>query len=207
MSNKSCFITFEGGEGAGKSTLIRKVYDYLFAQNYFVVKTREPGGSVLGEKIRDILLHKENISPLAEVCLFLASRAEHVKEVIKPALKENKVVLCDRFNDSTVAYQGYARDLGVDEVQRFCDFVCDGVKIDLTVYLDIDPFLGLKRIKSEKYDRIESECISFHRKIREGFLFLAKKNPERFLVVDAKASIEDVFRKVIKKVLEIIDGI
>ena len=145
------------------------------------------------------ILSSGELSSHSELCLFLASRAQHIKEKIIPALNEKKIVLCDRFNDSTVAYQGYARGLGMDAVQKFCDFVCEGLSIDLTFYLDLDPSIGLKRIKSgQAYDRIESEHISFHQKIREGFLLLAKKYPERFVVIDAGASFEKVFETAIK---------
>jgi dTMP kinase len=194
-AQKGAFITFEGGEGAGKTTLIDKIAEILFARRFSVIKTREPGGTFLGEEIRNLVLNHRaegGISPFAELCLFLASRAEHIKQVILPALKGGKIVLCDRFNDSTIAYQGYARNLGMQEVESFCSFISQNLKPDLTLYLDIDPLLGLKRVKKEPLraskgglDRIESEHLSFHQKIREGFHLIAKKEPERFFMIDS----------------------
>lgn len=190
-------ITFEGGEGAGKTTLIEGIIRELVAAGRKVLKTREPGGTGLGEQIREMLLHhKGPVSPYAELCLFLASRAQHVAEVIGPAVKEGKVVLCDRFNDSSVAYQGMARGLGMEKVGQMCEFVCHGVKPDLTLYLDIDPEVGLKRAaQSREQDRIEAETIAFHRKIREAYLLIHKKEPKRFKLIDANLSPEQVLRQ------------
>ena len=133
------FITFEGGEGAGKTTLINSIVDAILAHGRRVVKVREPGGSSLGEDLRTLVLrHSEPISPYAELCLFLASRAQHIFEVIAPALKAGKIVLCDRFNDSSIAYQGSARGLGMGRVSEVCAFFSQGLTPDLTLYLDID---------------------------------------------------------------------
>ena len=209
MGNKGFFITFEGGEGAGKSTLIDNVSENLQGKGFSVLKTREPGGTVLGEKIRSLLLDLSDskMSSYAELCLFLASRAQHIKEVILPALNSGKIVLCDRFNDSTLVYQGYARNLGMDAVESFCKFISENLKPDITLYLDIDPSIGLKRVKKEPQrgatkglDRIESEGISFHQKTREGFHLLVKKEPNRFFIVDAALSKE----KVLEESLELI---
>lgn len=203
MKNKGYFITFEGGEGAGKSTLIDKISEFFQGKGYSILKTREPGGTVLGEKIRDLLLDKAEykMSPYAELCLFLSSRAQHIKEVILPAINSNKIVLCDRFNDSSVVYQGYARNLGMDSVETFSSFICEGLKPDITLYLDIDPTVGLKRaqkvpIRNSRngLDRIEAEHISFHQKIREGFNLLLKKEPGRFFKIDASLSKEQVLQ-------------
>jgi len=191
------FITFEGGEGAGKTTLIEAIYRHLVQKGYPVLKTREPGGTPLGEEIRALLLHhKGPVSPYAELSLFLASRAQHVAETILPALKEGKVVLCDRFNDSTIAYQGTARGLDVEKLGLFCRFVCDGVEPALTLYLDIDPELGLARAnRSRAADRIEAEEIAFHEKIREGYLAIHKKSPCRFRLLNAEKSPEAVLSR------------
>lgn len=191
---KGLFITFEGGEGAGKSSLIERIRSYLLKKNLNLVVTREPGGTKFGEEIRALLLknRKEKVSPKAELCLFLASRSQHIQDVIMPALLEGKVVLCDRYNDSSIAYQGHARGLGIDEVMVFSSYIVGKAVPDLTLYLDIDPLTGLSRVKS-KHDRIESEKISFHRKIRKGFLLLAKKCPDRIKVLDAGKSQEEVF--------------
>ncbi|MBF8262627.1 MAG: tmk, partial [Parachlamydiales bacterium] len=165
---RGLFITFEGGEGAGKSTLIDEVARQLASDGYHVVKTREPGGTHIGEHIRSLLLdHAQNrpLSAYAELCLFLAARAQQIEEIIAPALEARKIVLCDRFNDSTIAYQGVARGLGVEEVSAFCQFICHGIQPQLTLYLDIDPAVGLSRARRDQpqiagargYDRIESE--------------------------------------------------
>lgn len=201
------FITFEGGEGAGKSSLINKIFEVLCARNLPIIKTREPGGTSFGEEIRQLLLNRrdkegEEIFPFTELCLFLASRAQHISQVILPALQSGKIVLCDRFNDSTIAYQGYARNLGFSSVSSFCAFISQNLKPDLTIYLDIDPVIGLTRVKKESQrklngglDRIESENLLFHQKIREGFLLIAKNEPNRFFVVDASQSKERVFEQ------------
>ena len=203
MVNSGCFITFEGGDGAGKSTLIDNISDVLFARRLSFVKTREPGGTPLGEEIRHLLLNptKHEMSSYAELCLFLASRAQHIKDVILPALQEDKIVLCDRFNDSSIVYQGCARGLGVAKTNEFCNFVCEDLKPDITIYLDIDPSIGIKRVKKEPFansdkclDRIEAEHISFHNKIRQGFHMIAEKEPDRFFIVDASLSKDQVFQ-------------
>lgn len=204
---KSLFITLEGGEGSGKSTLIDKLETEFRKSARPVVKTREPGGSSLGEQMRHWLLSAKGsvpISSYAELFLFLAARAQHLEEVIKPALSQGKLILCDRFNDSTIAYQGYARGLGVDLVERLCDLVCQGVMPDLTFFLDVDPKEGLRRTRkahkehasSGEVDRIESEELSFHERVREGMLKQARKYPERIVVIDASKSSDQVFREV-----------
>jgi len=191
------FVTFEGGEGAGKTTLIEKIGEKLQSLGISVLKTREPGGTVLGEMVRNILLHKAEV-PIcmhAELCLFLASRSQHLEEVIKPALKQQRVVLCDRFNDSTIAYQGAARGLGMDEVARVCRFMSDGIEPDVTFYLDIEPSLGLKRAKHRNsgQDRMEAEALVFHQKIREAYLLLHGRDPKRICLIDALQPQSDVF--------------
>jgi dTMP kinase len=189
------FITFEGGEGAGKTTLIDSMERALIKQGFHVLKVREPGGTKLGEAVRNLLLHAENpVAPVAELCLFLASRAQHLAEVIEPALKAGKIVLCDRFNDSSVAYQGLGRGLGMDKVQQMCDLVCHGLVPELTFYLDIDPAVGLARAKKARVqDRIESETLSFHQKIREAYHRIHKLHPHRLHLLDASQPPEQVF--------------
>jgi len=197
------FITFEGGEGAGKSTLIEEMAMQLASTGYEVLKTREPGGTKLGEHVRQILLQHshEKVSVYAELCLFLASRAQHISEVIGPALEARKIVLCDRFNDSSVAYQGAARGLGMEKVAAFCDFISEGLEPQLTLYLDIDPELGLSRAKkSRAQDRIESETLAFHSKIREAYLSILKESPRRFHRLDASKAPIEVFNEAMKQV-------
>lgn len=200
--DKGLFITFEGGEGAGKTTLIEKLEAHLTQRGHQVLKTREPGGTELGEMIRSILLtHKNPISTHAELALFLASRAQHIAEVIQPALAAGKIVLCDRFNDSSIAYQGGARGLGMQGVEKVCSFFTQNKEPHLTFYLDLDPEVGLKRAAQIKeQDRIELEALSFHKKIRESFLKLAQDKPERFRVIDATLPPEKVFEEVQKEI-------
>ena len=194
--SKGFFITFEGCEGAGKSTLILKVFDALVQRGLDVIKTREPGGSVPGQQIRKLLLESKSLSPRTEVLLFLADRAEHVHSVIKPALEMDKVVLCDRYTDSTLAYQGAARSLNVTEL---CSFAAYELEPHLTLYLDIDPQLGLSRIQRKK-DRMETEGSHFHNQVREGFLSLAKKHPKRIVTLDASLPQEEVFKRAMEVV-------
>lgn len=209
---QSCFITFEGGEGAGKSTIIDRLYKDLASRfSSSVILTREPGGTKLGEEIRKLVLnhrYESKVSNEAELCLFLAARAQHIQEKIIPALRSDKIVLCDRFNDSSVVYQGYARGLGLEKALSYSKLVLNGLEPDLTIYLDIDPEIGLKRAKSlsakPKYDRIESEHIEFHEKIREGFYLLSKKFSNRFAIIDASLSINEVYDKVYAKVEELL---
>lgn len=194
------FITFEGGEGAGKTTLIEEIARKLVSQGYSVLKTREPGGTKFGEHIRALLLqHTEPVSPYAELCLFLASRAQHILEVIGPALEAGKVVLCDRFNDSSIAYQGAARGLGMEKVAEICEFISQGLKPHLTLYLDLDPELGLSRAaKARTQDRIESETVMFHQKIREAYLSIHRADQHRFHLVDATLPPERVFQEAMR---------
>jgi dTMP kinase len=200
MESKGLLITLEGGEGAGKSTLL----DYLFYQlaqtNHPVIKTREPGGSELGEAIRRLLLQPglSPIGPKAELLLFLAARAQHIEEVIRPALNTGHIVLCDRFNDSTIAYQGAARGLDFAEIQQFCDLVCREIQPKLTLLLDLPPEEGFKRIrnlfKQETVvgDRFEAEQLDFHARVRQAFLDLAEQYPERIHLIDASQPKEAV---------------
>jgi len=198
------FITFEGGEGAGKTTLLEEMSRVFSNRGLSVIKTREPGGTRLGEMIRTILLQKGDvaISSHAELCLFLASRAEHIAEVIVPALKKNQIVLCDRFNDSTIAYQGAARGLGVEAVEKVCEFISHGTLPDLTFYLDIDPRLGLQRAagRNQHPDRIESEKLAFHQTIRDAYLRLHKQHPDRIRLLDATRPPSEVFAHAMKDV-------
>jgi dTMP kinase len=196
------FITFEGGEGAGKTTLIEKIV-FQLSLNHPILHTREPGGTELGEKVRSLLLQSTGpMSPHAELALFLASRAQHLNEIIRPALLAGKIVLCDRFNDSSIAYQGAARGLGIEKVASICNFFCQDLQPDLTLYLDIDPAIGLKRAHDARHsqDRIEAEAITFHTKIREGYHAIAKMDPKRFHILDAMKPREVVFEEAMKRI-------
>lgn len=194
------FVTLEGGEGAGKSSLIHHLRDVLISEGFDTLCTREPGGTPLGEYIREWLLAPHpgiQVEARAELCLFLAARAQHIEEVILPALKAGKIVLCDRFNDSTIAYQGIGRGLGLQHVQQLCALVCDGVTPDLTFYLDVSPEIGLQRItkgsRGQSLDRIERQDLDFHLRIRKAFLEIAQRDRQRVHVVDAHRAPEEVF--------------
>lgn len=190
------FISFEGGEGAGKSTLIHKIHEEFLNRKKTVLLTRAPGGTMTGDLIRHLLLHHDehDISSRCELFLFLADRAQHVEQVILPALKEHKIVLCDRFNDSTIAYQGGARGFDPAWVRKLCLFATNNLEPDLTLYLDIDPHLALQRVQRSK-DRIEKEDIAFHQKIRQAYLEIAKKEPQRFYILDASRSPDEVYNQ------------
>lgn len=214
-SFKGYLITLEGGEGSGKTTLLESLANFLTEEGYQVVKTREPGGTQLGESIRDWVLAQKSeipISSQAELLLFLAARAQQIQEVILPALKAGKIVLCDRFNDSTVAYQGAARGLGVKYVQKLCSLVCGPIIPQLTLFLDVSPEVGLNRSKkvekvhsaSGELDRIESEELSFHHKIQKALQSLARKEPLRIYTINANQSQAKVLKEAILAIQELI---
>lgn len=206
---KGLFITLEGGEGSGKTTLIDQLSLFLKERGQQVVKTREPGGTALAETIRQWLLTRDKniaIGTQAELLLFLAARAQHIEEFILPALKEGKIVLCDRFNDSTVAYQGLARSLDLSYVKKLCQMVCGEVQPQLTLFLNVDPQVGLDRSKAlskdtsatGELDRIESEKLAFHEKVRQAFIEIAHLDPYRVKTIDANIPQEEVFKQAIK---------
>jgi len=201
---KSLFITFEGGEGSGKTTLIERLYEALKKRGLDALKTREPGGCLISDEIRHTLLSKHPM-PMAsktELFLYLASRSQHVQDVIAPALKGGKIVLCDRFNDSTVAYQGAARQIDLPFVKALCRFSADGIVPDLTLFIDIDPAEGLKRVRRQSRDeslegegdRIEEEALEFHHNVRAAYQSLLSDEPDRFARIDGSASPDDVFQ-------------
>ncbi len=200
------FITFEGIEGTGKTTQIQKVKDYLESLGKDVFLTLEPGGSRVGQELRKMLLHVDNsdLTPITELFLYLADRAQHVAQVIRPELEAGKVVLCDRFADSTIVYQGYGRGLDTNILRQLNEVAVDGLWPDLTMVLDIDPEIGLKRAtlrnikdgNAKEEGRFEAEHISFHRRIREGYLTWAAINRDRIKVADASSSPGEVFERV-----------
>ncbi len=188
-------ITFEGPEGSGKSTHIRKLADYLMCRGLQVTLTREPGGTALGEKIRNLIQHSlpgEEPVDRAELLLFLASRAQHLHELIRPALAAGRWVLCDRFSDSTMAYQGFGRGFALDELRALNDFAVDHMQPDLTFVLDVSPEISRQRLAARHHladsapDRIETEVDAFHLRVREGFLKIAALDKARFMVVNAE---------------------
>jgi dTMP kinase len=191
VKTKGLFITFEGTEGAGKSTLIRAVAAQLAragGKRRKVVVTREPGGSPTAERIRSVIL-EEKMDPWAELFLYEAARAEHLAQVILPALKKNAIVLCDRFTDSSLAYQAHARGLPWDQVKSMNRVATQGLEPHLTVLLDIDPAAGLKRAKEK--NRFELEGVKFQTKVRQGFLKARREKPSRWLTLDARSGTPD----------------
>ena len=198
MRDKGVFITFEGVDGSGKSTQINLLTEYLKEKNIDFILTRDPGGTKLGAKLRDILLHYDGkIAPFCELFLYLADRAQHVEEVIIPALNSNKIVLCDRYIDSTLAYQGYARGLNIDEIINLNNLVTHTLMPDLTILFDINIENSMKRIGDNK-DRLESEAEHFHKKVREGYLDLAKKDSNRIKVIDSNRQIQEISKDLIE---------
>ena len=190
---KGMFITFEGIDGCGKSTQSKLLCSHLRKNGHEVIFTREPGGTALAEGLRDLLLDPANkISALAELFLYEASRAEHVSKIIIPALKKKKIVVCDRFFDATIAYQGYGRGLDLNMIESLNRFASFGLSPDMTILLDLPAGEGLRRAKAlNKSDRMEKEKISFYEKVRKGYLSLARKFPKRVKVVKTSDSIEN----------------
>lgn len=198
--SKGLFITFEGGDGCGKTTQINLLDEYLRSKGYKTLLTREPGSKGLGIKLREILLNYDGeVSPVCESFLFLADRAQHVDCIIKPALEEGTIVLCDRHTDSTVAYQGYGRRLDLEQIHRLNKIATSGLKPDLTIVLDVDVETSQKRVGTEK-DRMESAGIEFFERVRKGFLEIAKQEPERVKVVDSTQSIEEIHKQILELV-------
>lgn len=193
------FLTIEGIEGAGKSTLADELAKAVRSDGHEVIVTQEPGGSALGDKIRQILLDRSSvISDRTELLLFEAARAQHVDEAIFPALQRGAIVICDRYTDSSLAYQGCARGIDKDMVRALNDFATSGLKPDLTILLDLPAMDGLAR--QNRIDRISSEKIEFHEAVRQGFLELARAESKRFVVLDATLSIDDIVKQALAKV-------
>ena len=195
--DRGLFITFEGADGCGKTTQIELLNKYLISKNLKTLLTREPGAKGLGVKLREILLNYDgNVSPNCEQFLFLADRAQHVDCIIKPALKECKIVLCDRHTDSTIAYQGYGRGLDIKQINLLNNIATSGLKPDLTIVFDIDAETSSKRVGAEK-DRMESAGLEFFNKVRNGYLDIAKNEPERVKVINSNDTIENIHKQVI----------
>jgi dTMP kinase len=187
------FLTIEGGDGCGKSSVAASLAEKLQAEGRTVLHTREPGGTPTAEKIRSLLLDPDaEVSPTAEALLFLASRAQHLHEKILPALHRAEVVICERFNDSTLAYQAGARHLGFDHIHQLCELACNHIKPQCTFLLDLDPKIGLERRTGRIEDRLEKEGLAFQYEVRQNYLLLADKYPERIKVLDASLPLENV---------------
>ncbi|MDH5201821.1 MAG: dTMP kinase [Nitrospirota bacterium] len=206
MVKKGIFISFEGIEGSGKTIQAKLLDEFLRKKGYEVVLTEEPGGTTIGLKIRELLLSVEHkgMTPVTELMLYNASRVQLIKEVIFPSIKKGDIVITDRFNDSTVAYQGYGRGIELNLIDSIDRIVTAGLKPDITMLLDLDVEVGLKRNKGvNKADRLELEDISFHKKVRDGYLEIAAKEPERIKLIDASKSIEEIHGKIVSIVSDL----
>ena len=193
MTKKGYFITFEGADGCGKTTQSKLVQKYLEENGYDVLWTREPGAIGLGQKIRELLLHYDgDVAPMCEAFLFLADRAQHIENIIKPAINSGKIVICDRHTDSTIAYQGYGRGEDIERLTYLNNLATGDTKPDLTFVFDVSTEIAQLRVGDEK-DRMEAAGIEFHKKVRQGYLEIAKQEPHRVKIVNADNCIEDVF--------------
>lgn len=205
MMQRGLFITFEGPDGSGKTTQIELLRRYLEEKGYRSLITREPGGTVIGEKIRTIILDKEHteMDAVAEALLYAAARAQHVAQVIRPALSSGTMVICDRFTDSSVAYQGYGRQLGeaVEEVNRFAT---RNLSPDVTFLMRLSPAIGQKRIREEERDRLEMEKLEFHNRVFDGYKELERDNRGRIIGIDASGTIEEIHGKICRRMEELL---
>ena len=202
---KGLFISFEGGDGSGKTTALRYILQELQQRGYDVVYTREPGGSEIAEQIRRVILDVDNtnMEVRTEALLYAASRRQHLVEKIIPALEAGKIVLCDRFVDSSLAYQGYARHIGIDEVYNINLFAIDNYMPDLTIYFDVTPEVGLSRVGSRGgMDRLDKESLTFHQEVHEGYRLVCERYPERIKVINADQSEEEVKQQAMELLLE-----
>ena len=206
---KGLFVAFEGGEGSGKSTIIEKIYIWLRESGHECILTREPGGIKISEKIRAVILDKENteMDGRTEALLYAAARRQHLVEKVIPAINSGKIVLCDRFVDSSLAYQGYARGLGIDKVFEINKFAINDCMPNVSILFDIDPEIGLERIRknsSREVNRLDLEKIDFHNKVREGYTKIYENNKDRMIKINAEQSIDQVFEEVKRIFLDLL---
>ncbi len=196
------FITFEGIEGCGKTTQAKLLYQWLIDRGKETILTREPGGTPSAEELREFILREreEDFPPFSELCLYIAARGFHVENLIRPALKEGSFVICDRFSDSTLAYQGFGRGIDVDLIEKMNGEATGGLKPNLTFLIDLPVEVAFERLKGKKKDRLEMESLEFHRKVREGFLKIAEKEKDRVVVIDGRKSVDEIFNEVVKEV-------
>lgn len=199
------FITLEGPEGSGKSSQLPLLAEYLRARGHDVICTREPGGTKIGDQIREVLVRMDNVElhPRTEILLFLSARAQLVEELVLPSLADGKIVICDRYGDSTLAYQGYGHGLDLEKLRMMLQFATNGLKPDLTILLDVDVMVGLKRKKAkDEWNRLDAYEISFHERVRDGYHQLAAQDPKRWRIVDASQSAELVQEKIRQIVID-----
>jgi dTMP kinase len=205
VQHRGVFITLEGPEGAGKTTQLKLLSKWLEEQNVAHVITRDPGGTALGKPIRRILLNSESpVHPVTELLLYEADRAQNVSEIIMPALAEGKVVFCDRYIDSTIAYQGYGRDIDRKLIDLMNGIASQGLRPDVTILFDIESSAGLARLHPSGHDRLEREAIEFHQRVRHGYLELTKEEPQRWRIVDAAgpmSSVQEELRRIVSDAL------
>jgi len=205
---KGLFITLEGPDGSGKSTVARLLADYLREKGYDVLTTREPGGTKISEDIRNIILDTKNtnMSYVTEALLYAASRAQHVYQKIKPAKEEGKIIICERFVLSSLVYQGIGRGLGIENVKAINDFAIQGVEPDITLFFDIPPEVGLKRKnRRDRGDRLEREKLEFHKQVYEGYLSLIKLYEGKIILIDATKTKEDIFQQSIRIIDDLLE--
>ncbi len=206
------FITFEGPDGSGKSTIIKELYEQLTKEGYDILLTREPGGTPISEQIRNIILDNNNtaLDPRTEALLYAASRRQHLVEKIWPALKEGKIVLCDRYLDSSLAYQGGARNLGIDNILNINLFATENTYPDLTIFFDVSPEIGLSRLSHDKKrvaDRLDNESSNFHHVVYDTFLKVCEKYKDRIVKIDASKSIEEVKKEAYEAIKAKLNGL
>ncbi|OOM81674.1 thymidylate kinase [Clostridium puniceum] len=204
---KGLFIVFEGGEGTGKTTAIDSIYDWIIENKFKCIKTREPGGIKISEQIRQVILNTENkaMDPRTEALLYAAARRQHLVEKVIPALEDGIIVLCDRFIDSSLAYQGYARNLGIEEVMSINKFAIEEYMPDLSILFDLNPRIGLERINNNKdreINRLDLEKLDFHEKVRVGYNIIYENNKDRIIKIDADQSKENIINQ-IKNILKL----
>lgn len=206
---KGLFITIEGGDGSGKSTQIKLLYEFLENKGYDMVLTREPGGTLISEEIRKVILNKDymEMSDMTEALLYAAARAQHVHQLVRPQVAKGKIVICDRYVDSSIVYQGYARGMGIEAIETINRFATGGLKPDLTVLLQISAEEGIKRKSSQQeLDRLELQKLEFHLKVAEGYQMMAEREPDRILMIDASKSIEEIGNLIQSKVELLIEN-
>lgn len=206
MNNKGFFLAIEGPDGSGKTTISKKLIDLLEQKSIPCILTREPGCNNIDtcKNIRQLILdNNSNISPITEALLFAANRSEHVEKIIRPGILNNNFIICDRYIDSSIAYQGFGRNLGYESVMNINLFATNNLLPNLTIFIDIDPVVGIKRIKSnrnQEINRLDNETIDFHQKVYNGYLEIIKKNNDRYVIINGEQDIDNIINEIIKEI-------